>query len=123
MNNPFSPLSLTLRVALAFAFLVPGITAFIVPDQWLSFIPNFLMNVLGNYIEVFGYLFGLFEITVASGILLLKDPRIPAGIAVAVLGLIVIMRYDLFFELFRDLSIAGLGIALIVLHTPTHKNM
>lgn len=119
-----SLLSTILRVGLAFAFLVPGVTAFISPGEWLSFIPAPLMELLGGHLELAGYLFAAFELIVAGALLFMKDPRIPAYIATAVLFAIVlahITSYAIFLVVFRDVSIAFLGIALISIHTPNNQ--
>ena len=101
---------LLLRAALAFAFIYPAIDAVIEPDSWVTFFPPFLLAIVPSMLLIYGWSF--IEILLAVWILSGRRIILPCALAAAALVAIVLFNLPLFQIVFRDLSLAGLALAL-----------
>lgn len=114
----------TLRASLAFAFIYPPVAAWFDPFTWLGYIPHFV--AIFWTIFTFGLLsntallhtFGIVELVLAGWVLWGKNIFIPCALMLFILLFIVVTNVDQFDTLFRDLSIAGLALALMFLNWP-----
>ncbi|MCR4330377.1 MAG: hypothetical protein NUV49_00635 [Patescibacteria group bacterium] len=109
-------LSFVLRIGLAFSFLYPAIDSFFHPNTWIGFFPAWLVAISPVDILVLGLLFSGLEIVIAASLLFMRDPFYPTMAAVVVLAGIVMFNWSAFDIVFRDISIIGMAIALILLH-------
>ncbi len=103
-----------LRLGLAFAFIYPAISAFIEPNNWIGFIPIFIRNLVSA--EIFLMVYSIAELIIGVGILLSKNPFYYAVSGAFVLGAIVILNIGSFDLVFRDVSIIGMAVALVMLN-------
>lgn len=112
-------ISYLLRVAIAFAFLYPPVSAYLNPTAWIWFVPDFVEIFLPK--EIFLYAFSIFEILVALGVLFMKNPIIPALGAALALAAIVVIDWAAFDIVFRDISILLSAIALVLFEKERRK--
>ncbi len=103
-----------LRLGLAFAFIYPAVSAFIEPSNWIGFIPTFIRNLVSA--DIFLAFYSIAELIIGAGILLSKNPFYYAVSGAIVLGAIVILNIGSFDLVFRDVSIIGMAVALIMLN-------
>lgn len=103
---------LILRIGLAFAFLYPPLDALVDPYSWLGYFPSFMHGIVPDIVLLHG--FGVLEASIALWLLSGYRIRIPAIIATLVLLAIVFFDRSNFEVVFRDLSIAAIGLALAV---------
>lgn len=110
MNRDFA--SLVLRAGLSFAFLYPPWNALSNPDSWLGYFPAFTRGVVPDPVLLHG--FGVMEVVIAVWIL--SGWRIfwPSTAATLLLLTIVVFDFSNFEVVFRDISIAAIGIALAI---------
>jgi uncharacterized membrane protein YphA (DoxX/SURF4 family) len=103
---------LVLRASLAFAFLYPPLDALLDADTWLGYFPRYLHGIVPDPVLLHG--FGLVEVIIA--VWLLSGWKIfwPSLAALAILLAIVFTHPHGFDTLFRDLSIAGIALALAI---------
>jgi len=111
---------LSLRVGVAFAFLYPPIDALFHPASWLSFFPDFLLRAVNHSVLLHG--FGLIELAIGLGLLLMRRPVLPAVAAACMLGSIVLVHWRGFSFLFRDVSILLAALALAFLSRERTEN-
>lgn len=105
-----------LRCGLAFAFLFPAADAFFNPTAWLGYFPGFLRGVVPDIVLL--HAFGAVEIILALWLLSGWRVFYPAVLmTLMLLSIAVFLSYD-FEILFRDLSIAAIGMALAIKHYP-----
>ncbi len=109
--------NLALRVGLAFAFLYPPYAALIDPTSWLGYFPQFVLAATGSLgipelVVLHG--FGVVEVIIALWLLSGWRVYYPAAAATLILAAIVLLDYQNFDVLFRDVSIglAALSLAL-----------
>lgn len=108
---------LFLRLAVAFAFVYPAISALSDPDSWLGYFPRAIQALpIDPMVLLHG--FGAIEVALALWILFGKRVFVPSLVAVAVLLAIVLVHARDFAILFRDLSIALAALALALMHRP-----
>lgn len=107
-------ISLTLRLGLAFAFLYPPISAFVDPNSWVGYFPSFLRGVIPDLVLLYG--FGIIEILIAVWLISGKKIFYSATAALVLLLLIVVFNLAQFQVVFRDLSIASIALALMLMH-------
>lgn len=114
MLNPLTlkTSELLLRVAVAFSFIYPPISALTDPYAWLGYFPVWTTTLLGTNALLALHLFGAVEVLLALWILFGKHIRVPSYIAAALLLLIVGFNMPQFPILFRDVSIALAALAL-----------
>lgn len=105
---------LLLRLATAFAFLYPPLDAFLNPFSWVGYVPAFMRGVVPEMVLLHG--FGIIEIILAVWILSGRRIFAPALAATVILLTIVAFNLNDFEVLFRDLSLAGMTLALAVMH-------
>lgn len=108
-------ISLVLRIGLAFAFLYPPISAFLDPNSWIGYFPQFMRNITPSDAFLLNS-FGIFEIVIAFWILWGKKILYPLYTAIILLLSIVIFNWNQLDVLFRDLSMIAIAVALIYLH-------
>lgn len=111
---------LFLRLAVAFAFLYPPVSAYLNPTAWLWFVPDFVELVVSK--QVFLNVFGVMEIALALAIIFMKNPTYPLFAASAILAGILVLDYTAFDVVFRDVSILLAAVALILLHRERRTN-
>lgn len=111
--NPHSLPHIVLRVSLAFSFLYPAVAGLIAPSNWIGYFPSFLLDMFPET----GLLitFELFQIVLALWILSGKKPLWANALALFVLVAIIIFNFSQMDVLFRDISLAGIALALILL--------
>ncbi|MBP6860118.1 MAG: hypothetical protein KBC38_00960 [Candidatus Pacebacteria bacterium] len=105
-----------LRLALAFSLLYPAVHAWFEPLSWLGYIPALAAALWPFSNEVLLHLFGAVEIVLAFWLLSGRRIAVPAALSALILVFIVVTNPVQFEVLFRDLSIAGIAIALALLH-------
>ena len=114
LNYRNKTISLILRLSLAFSFLYPAINGFFEPYNWTGYFPSFLQDITTDTTLLL--LFALFEITIA--LWLISGWKLVYASTITTLTLLAIVTFN-FSEidvLFRDIPIAMMGIALIILH-------
>ena len=106
--------SLILRLALAFSFIYVAIASFITPQNWVGFLPDFL---LGNFITYGFYLLGfsLYEFLLGLWLLSNKQTYYASILSSITLALITITNLSQIDIIFRDVSLFLASIALVVL--------
>ena len=121
MRNPFTlPVpELLLRVAVAFSFLYPPLSALGDPYSWIGYFPGFVMSLVGGNGMLLLHAFGVVEVLLALWILFGKNIFIPSLLAGIALLAIVLLNGPQFLVLFRDVSIALAAFALAYQHYST----
>ena len=106
--------SLILRIALAFSFIYAAISAFISPQNWIGFIPDFLP---GNFITNNYYLIGFSIFEIILGLWLLSNKRIYYASTISAIALfaITIVNLSSIDIVFRDISLFLSAVALVFL--------
>jgi len=107
---------LLLRVAVAFSFIYPPLSALSDPDSWIGYVPPFLLDIAGTSDVLLLHGFGIVEIALALWILFGKRVLIPSTLAALMLAAIVLANPVQFSVLFRDISIALAAVALAFVH-------
>lgn len=102
---------LFIRVAVAFSFLYPPISAVITPEAWIGYFPAFVTALPFDSIIVL-HAFGILEVAIALWILSGKNIFVPSVMAATLLLGIVAFNLAQMDVLFRDVSIALAAIAL-----------
>lgn len=114
--------SIILRVSLAFAFIYPAVNAIFDPSSWIGYFPPFIMGYVPD--EVLLHSFGALEVLLALWVLSGWKVHIPASLMALMLLAIVMFNIPQFQVTFRDLSIAGIALALVVISPRKNtKNM
>lgn len=112
MQRIHTPAAILLRVAIAFAFIYPPISAFIDPFAWIGFFPPFLLDAFAGNTQVLLHAFGVLEVTLGLWILSGWRIHIPAALAALVLLAITALNWQSLDIVFRDLSLALAAAAL-----------
>jgi uncharacterized membrane protein YphA (DoxX/SURF4 family) len=112
---------LTLRIALALAFLYPPVNALSDPSSWIGYFPSFMHGILPDMVLLHG--FGVLEVLIALWLLSGRKIFYPATLAFVLLVAIVLFNANQFQVLFRDLSIALIALALMLSHFPRKQNV
>lgn len=107
---------LVLRIGLAFAFLYPPINAIFDPNAWIGYFPSFTRGYVDDLVLL--HVFGAIEVIIAVWILSGKKIFLPSAAACLMLLAIVTMDYTEFQVVFRDLSIAAIGLYLAIKNYP-----
>lgn len=118
MINPFRlPLpGLLMRLAVAFSFIYPAVSAWFDPYAWIGYFPAFALNSAGNNAELLLHAWGALEILLALWVLFAVRVYIPSIIMAALLMAVVIVNPAQFPILFRDISIALAALSLAVVN-------
>ena len=117
MSKSASGAGLALRLGLAFAFLYPPIAAVLDPYSWTGYFPAFIRALPVNELWLLHGL-GIFEALLALWVLSGWRVRIPAVLMAIFLLLIVATNATQLDIVFRDLSIAAMAVALVLLPEP-----
>jgi uncharacterized membrane protein YphA (DoxX/SURF4 family) len=104
-----------LRISLCFAFVYPAVSAIFSPASWIGYFPPFLLGHVPDPILL--HSFGALEIALALWLLSGYKIRIPAMLMALMLLGIVMFNLSQFEIVFRDLSIAGMAVALAVMES------
>jgi len=105
-----------LRIAVAFAFLYPPISAFFNPDAWIGYFPSFAFAIVPNELLLL-HLFGAIEVIIALWILSGRHIFWPCIAASLALLLIIVFNFSQMDVLFRDVSILLMAVALALAHS------
>ena len=118
MENPFRlPLpGLLMRLAVAFSFAYPAVSAWFDPDAWIGYFPGFMLDLAGSNPDILLHAWGAFEILLALWILLGRKIYVPSAIAALALIAVVVANPGQFPVLFRDLSIALAAASLALIN-------
>jgi uncharacterized membrane protein YphA (DoxX/SURF4 family) len=101
---------LLLRVGVAFAFLYPPINALFNPETWIGYFPHAMRGIVPDVVLL--HSFGLLEVVIALWILSGKKIFLPCMAAAIILIAIVVLDFNQFEVVFRDISIALAALAL-----------
>ena len=123
MRNPLTlPVpELLLRVAVAFSFLYPPLSALGDPYSWIGYFPSVVLSLAGTHGMLLLHVFGIVEILIALWVLFGKNIFVPSLIAGIALMAIVLLNGPQFLVLFRDVSIALAAFALAYQHYSAWK--
>ena len=118
MENPLRlPLpGLLMRVAVAFSFIYPAVSAWFDPYAWIGYFPGFLLDVAGANAELMLHGWGILEIALALWILFGRKIYVPSAIAAIALFAVVAVNPGQFTVLFRDISIALAAVSLALIN-------
>jgi len=111
---------LLMRVAVAFAFIYPAISAWFDPDSWIGYFPGFVLDLAGSNTEFLLHGWGLLEIALALWVLFGVRVYIPSTIMAVALIAVVIANPGQFPILFRDISIALAALSLALVNKHKH---
>lgn len=114
--NTTRAVSLLLRLGVSLALLYPAFNAYLDPYHWLSFMPPPLFDIVPDMLLIHG--FGVVEIVLGLWILSGRNVFIPALGATLVFVLVVVSNVQEFQTLFTTLSMAGMALALALIHRP-----
>lgn len=106
--------SFLLRTGLAMTFLFAAIAAFLEPDAWVGFLPEWMRNLAPETVLLFG--FCLYETFLAFWLLSNKRPFEAAVLSSVTLLLIIFANITALSIVFRDVAILFAALALSVLH-------
>jgi hypothetical protein len=110
-----------LRIGVASAFFYPPVAAYLNPDNWIWFVPDFVALFISK--ELFLNLFGIVELIIAFGLLFLKNPTIPALAASGLLVSIIVLDWQAFDVVFRDIAILLSALAIVALYYDKAKGI
>lgn len=105
--------SLLLRIGLAFIFIYAAISALVLPDAWIGFYPQWMLNIIPANLLLYSHSF--FEILLS--LWLISGKKISYAAILAGLWLLGIISgtLDSFLITFRDVAILFSAAALAVL--------
>ncbi len=108
-----SLISFFLRSGLTIVFLYSGIASLLAPENWIGFVPGFIIDIFPA--SIFLILFSIYEI--ALGAWLLSNKKIFQASILSALTMVVIVMANMFlFDIvFRDIAILFMAIALAIL--------
>lgn len=117
MLNPLRlPLpGLLMRLAVAFAFIYPAVSAWLDPYSWIGYFPGFLLSIVGDQSGLLLHGWGAIEILLALWVLFGVRVYIPSVLMALALFAVVLVNPGQFPILFRDIPIAlaALSLALV----------
>ncbi len=105
-----------LRFSLALSFIYPAISAWFNPYAWIGYFPAFMLDFAGPNVILMLHIFGATEIVIGLSIIFGRKILYPSIVAAIYLLLIVVLNLSQMDVIFRDISILGIAIALILLH-------
>jgi uncharacterized membrane protein YphA (DoxX/SURF4 family) len=103
---------IVLRCAFAFAFLYPPFNALSDPNSWIGYFPSFVHGYVPDQVLLHG--FGVIEVIIALWVLSGWKIVLPLALGVCMLLGIIAFNFSEFQVLFRDVSIAAIGVSLII---------
>ncbi len=112
-KNEFAPISLLLRIGVAFVFLYAAIASFIEPYAWIGYLPAFMQGLIPATFLL--PIFSATEIILALWLLWGKGLFYSATIAALMLAAIVIFNFGALDIVFRDVAIFFSAVALIII--------
>ncbi len=110
---------LLLRLGVAFAFIYPAISAWIEPTNWIGYFPTWMKGFVPDAVLL--HAFGLTEIIIGIWILYGKKIFIPSVLASLYLTAIIVLNWQSFDVIFRDVSILTASVALTI--KASNKNL
>lgn len=122
MVNPLTlPLpGLLMRLAVAFAFIYPAVSAWFDPDSWIGYFPGFVLDLAGSNTPLLLHGWGVLEILLALWVLFGVRVYIPSIIMAVALMAVVVVNPGQFPTLFRDVSIALAALSLALVNKRKH---
>ncbi|MAJ97618.1 MAG: hypothetical protein CMI56_03340 [Parcubacteria group bacterium] len=102
-----------LRLALAFAFIYPAVSAWFNPYAWVGYFPPAVLDIAGSNDIVLLHVFGVTEILIGLWLIFGKKIIWPSTIASLYLIGIVVFNLNQMDVIFRDISILAIALALI----------
>lgn len=112
IQNKSLPLWL-LRIGLATMFLYAAISSFLQPNEWLGYLPGFVLTMFDG--ELVLKLFSVIEIALAAWLLSGVYTRYAALLAAIMLLGITVSNFSLLAISFRDIGLAFAALALAAL--------
>lgn len=116
MQNLASHNGFIMRIFLAFVFLWFGVSEFVNPTNWVSYMPSFVsgLGLDGNFLVV---IHGLFLIVISFCLIFKFFLRFTGLLAILILlqitfGLLVISKFEINEIVVRDIGLLGLAIAV-----------
>ncbi len=103
---------LLLQLGVAFAFIYPAISAWIEPNNWIGYFPIWMKGYVEDAILL--HAFGATEIIIGLWILYGKKIFIPSILASLYLTAIIVLNWQSFDVIFRDVSILTASVALAI---------
>ena len=113
MTRNYNPIALTsfiLRTGLAVVFLYAGIAAFISPNNWIGYIPEFIGNFITKAFIL--TIFSAYEVILALWLLSGKKQFIASIFSSITLICIIIANITILDIVFRDIAILLMAVAL-----------
>ncbi len=105
-----NPVSLLLRLGLSIMFLYAAVSAFLTPDEWVGYLPQFMRDIVPA--EVLLPVFSIVELILAAWLLSGLYVTYAALLAAAMLAGIVVFNFQLFAISFRDIGLFFAALAL-----------
>lgn len=103
-----------LRIGLAFSFLYVAVSCFLDAAAWVDFFPDFIAS--SPRAELLVHLHAVGDLFLALWLLSGKWAKWAGIASAAVMAAIVVTNYSMFDIMFRDVSIAFMGLGLWALH-------
>ena len=116
MDNSEKIAKFLLRVGLAFVFSYAAIKMYFSPNNFLNYIPQFVSSILT--LSQFLLILGVYELILTVWLLSGWKVYIAAIIAAVFLASVTILNIDMFYVLFRNVSICLSALALAILEWP-----
>ena len=121
MSNYEKTATLVLKLGVGFVFLYVGITGLIHPDLYIGYFPQAILGIIPN--NLLSGIYSVFEILLALWLLFGKQTFIVASILSLMLIGIMVINWQLFPILFRNVGILGATIALAILDYGNKKSI
>jgi uncharacterized membrane protein YphA (DoxX/SURF4 family) len=101
-----------LRIALAFSFLYPAVSAWFNPLAWVGYIPSFILTIVGGSDVLLLSVFGITEILIGLWLIFGRNIFWPSVLAAAYLLGILVFNLNQIDVIFRDISIFAIAVVL-----------
>jgi uncharacterized membrane protein YphA (DoxX/SURF4 family) len=101
-----------LRIALAFSFLYPAVSAWFNPLAWVGYIPSFILTIAGDSDVLLLSVFGITEILIGLWLIFGRNIFWPSVLAAAYLLGILVFNLNQIDVIFRDISIFAIAVVL-----------
>ncbi|MES2876496.1 MAG: hypothetical protein V4678_03440 [Patescibacteria group bacterium] len=112
LHNP-ALASISIRVSLAIVFAYAAIGAFIQPNAWIGFVPEFTNNFIDPKLalDIISVLQLVLAVWLVTGVYV----KFAAAAAIALLAGVLITDFETILITFRDIGLIGAALALIFL--------